>query len=240
VDGVARAEDARQVSIHLSTCESCRRLTEAQRSVRMVLRARSAEIAPIAPPGLRTRIAALADESSRVRQAALGWPGRLSAFSAAVVVVLIVGAVLLPIVTARSTVLLAAQLALDHLKCFVIDGDAANTPITPAQAETTIQTLYGRTLRVPEAVASEGMKLVAVRQCLYGDGQAAHLLYRMNGEPVSLFIMPGLVQPGADLEVLGHSQIIWSSSGKTYVLLAKTGQIERLHRVASRFQIEAQ
>ena len=155
-------------------------------------------------------------------------------------VVLIVSAVLLPIVTARSTVLLAAQLALDHLKCFVIDGDAANAPITPAEAEATIQTLYGRSLHVPAAVANEGMKLVAVRQCLYGDGQAAHLLYRLNGDPVSLFIMPGLVHPGADLEVLGHSEIVWSAHGKTYMLLAKSGQIERLHRVASQFQIEAQ
>ena len=39
-------------------------------------------------------------------------------------VVLTLGAVLLPVATVRSTALLAAQLALDHLKCFTIDGDA--------------------------------------------------------------------------------------------------------------------
>ena len=46
VDGAASGEDARQVSIHLATCESCRRLAEVQRSVRMVLRTRAAQIAP--------------------------------------------------------------------------------------------------------------------------------------------------------------------------------------------------
>lgn len=153
---------------------------------------------------------------------------------------LIAGAVLLPIVTARSTVLLAAQLALDHLKCFVIDGDQHNAPITSAQAEDTIRTVYGRSLKVPAGIESEGMKLVAVRQCLYGDGQAAHLLYRMNGEPVSLFIMPGLARPAAELDVLGHTEIVWSAGGRTYMLVAGPGDSDRLHRVASQFQIEAQ
>jgi hypothetical protein len=153
---------------------------------------------------------------------------------------MIAGAVLLPIVTARSTVLLAAQLALDHLKCFVIDGDKENDPIAPAQAEEIIRIVHGRSLKVPPAIDSEGMKLVAVRRCLYGDGWGAHLLYRMNGEPVSLFILPGLARPAAELGVLGYSEIVWSSGEKTYMLVAGRGESDRLHRVASQFQIEAQ
>lgn len=155
-------------------------------------------------------------------------------------VVLIAGAVLLPIITARSTVVLAAQLALDHLKCFVIDGDSDNASITSAQAEDTIRTQYGRDLDLPAAVESEGMTLVAVRQCLYGDGLAAHLFYRMNGEPVSLFIIPGLARPATELSTLGHTQMVWSGGGKTYVLVAADREQERLHRVASRFKVEAQ
>ena len=54
----------------------------------------------------------------------LAWTGRLTAFAAAAMVVLTLGAVLLPVATIRSTALLAAQLALDHLKCFTIEGDA--------------------------------------------------------------------------------------------------------------------
>ena len=47
-------------------------------------------------------------------------------------VVLTLGAVLLPVATVRSTAVLAAQLALDHLKCFTIDGDADGQPIASA------------------------------------------------------------------------------------------------------------
>ena len=55
------------------------------------------------------------------------------------------------------------------------------------------------------------MSLVAVRRCLYGDGFAAHLLYRLDGEPVSLFIMPGLERPADEVSLLGHDK----SSGTT-------------------------
>ena len=59
----------------------------------------------------------------------LAWTGRLTAFAAAAMVVLTLGAVLLPVATVRSTAVLAAQLALDHLKCFTIEGDADGEPI---------------------------------------------------------------------------------------------------------------
>lgn len=238
VDGSATPEDARRVSIHVATCEDCRRVAEAQRIARTVLRARASHLSPIAPPGLRTRLTAVTE--SRKPQESLGWQGRLSAIGAAVLVVLVVGALLLPVLTGRSTVLLAAQLALDHLKCFVIDGDAVSAPITSAQAEETLRTLYGWNMRVPAPVASDGLQLVAVRRCLYGDGYAAHLLYRMDGDPVSLFIMPGLARPAADAGVFGHTEIVWSGGDNTYMLVAGAGKSDRLQRVASHFRIEAQ
>ena len=74
---------------------------------------------------------------------ACAWTGRLTAFAAAAMVVLTLGAVLLPVVTIRSTAVLAAQLALDHLKCFTIDGDADGEPIAKEQAEAMLKQEYG-------------------------------------------------------------------------------------------------
>ena len=165
--------------------------------------------------------------------------GRLSAFSAAAILVLILGAALLPIVTERSTVVLAAQMALDHLKCFMIDGDRDGAPISKADAEATIAREYGWTASVPASAAAEGVELMAVRHCLYGDGMAAHLLYRAHGQPVSLFILPGLVRPAAELRVLGHSEVVWTQGDRTYMLVSRAGPTAELARVASYLRNEA-
>jgi hypothetical protein len=89
-------------------------------------------------------------------------------------------------------------------------------------------------------VDTDGMKLVAVRRYLYGDGYAAHLLYRTNAEPLSLFIMPGLARPASELAMLGHGATVWSNGDATYMLVGEAGQSDRLQRVASQFRIEAQ
>ena len=84
----------------------------------------------------------------------LGWTGRLTAFAAAAMVVLTLGAVLLPVATIRSTALLAAQLALDHLKCFTIEGDADGAPIAKEQAEATLKQEFDLTVTVPPSLAA--------------------------------------------------------------------------------------
>lgn len=245
VDGTTRSMD---VAAHLDTCDACRASAHAQTVARTVLKARAAQLSPIAPPGLRTRLRALADERASARQAAvadrsdalvLSWTGRLSAFAAAAMVVLTLGAILLPVATVRSTALLAAQLALDHLKCFTIDGDADGQPIRKAAAEATLQHDFDLSVTVPESVPSERLELMAVRRCLYGDGRAAHLMYRVNGEPVSLFILPGLTRPAADLSLFGHDEAVWTQGDRTYMLVARGGTRNDLARVASYLRNEA-
>ena len=82
--------------------------------------------------------------------------------------------------------------------------------------------------------------MVAVRRCLYGDGLAAHLLYRANGAPVSLFIMPGLQRPDASLDVLDHEQIVWTEGDRTFMLVARAGATDGLARMASHLRNEAE
>jgi len=236
-DGGAAPEQAASVTRHLESCAACRQALQAQTTARVVLQARAAQLSVSAPPGLRTRILATARAERPEAASVLSWRGRLTAFAAAAVLVLTLGAALLPIVTERSTVVLAAQMALDHLKCFMIDGDADGPAISKAEAEATIARDYGWTASVP--ASAEGVELMAVRHCLYGDGMAAHLLYRAQGQPVSLFIMPGLVRPAAELSVLGHDELVWTQGDRTYMLVSGAGTSAGLARVASYLRNEA-
>jgi anti-sigma factor RsiW len=244
VDGLANG-DAAAIAAHLETCEACRQLAHAQSVARTVLKARAAQLSPIAPPGLRTRIVAnlppQEPASSKRSEGGpvLAWTGRLTAFAAAAMVVLTLGAVLLPVATIRSTALLAAQLALDHLKCFTIEGDADGEPIAKEDAEATLKHEFDFTVAVPASLAAEKLELMAVRRCLYGDGRAAHLMYRLNGEPVSLFIIPGLTRPAAELSLFGHDQEVWTQGDRTYMLVARGGSRNELSRVASYLRNEA-
>ncbi len=243
VDGLSPR--AAQIDAHISTCAACRDAAHVQRTARTVLKARAAVLSPIAPPGLRTRIVANLHDGrlapSRQPQALplFGWTGRLSAFAAAAMVMLTLGAVLLPIATVRSTAVLAAQLALDHLKCFTIDGDADGQPIASTDAEATLLRDFDFSVTVPASLPSERLELLAVRRCLYGDGRAAHLLYRVNGEPVSLFILPGLTRPAAELSLFGHDEVVWTQGDRTYMLVARAGLASDLGRVASYLRTEA-
>jgi hypothetical protein len=78
-----------------------------------------------------------------------------------------------------------------------------------------------------------------VRRCLYGDGRAAHLMYRLNGEPVSLFVIPGLSRPADDLSLFGHEQVVWTAGDRTYMLVARGGLRDDLARVAPYLRTEA-
>jgi anti-sigma factor RsiW len=242
----ARAELGQAILAHLETCDACRQLAHAQSVARTVLKARAAQLAPMAPPGLRTRVLANTESVSqepaspkRSEGGVLAWSGRLTAFAAAAMVVLTLGAVLLPVATVRSTALLAAQLALDHLKCFTIEGDADAPSIPAAQAEAMLKQEFDFIVTVPASLEAEKLELLAVRRCLYGDGRAAHLLYRLDGEPVSLFIIPGLTRPAAELSLFGHDQVVWTKGDRTYMLIARGGSRNALARVASYVQNEA-
>ena len=249
VDGTM-TEDPQAVAAHLETCGDCRGSWHAQAVARTVLRARAAELSPMAPPGLQTRVRASmeAERKSTFEATAtsvehapgtLAWTGRLSAFAAAAMVVLTLGAILLPVATIRSTAVLAAQLALDHLKCFTIEGDADGAPIEKPAAEKTLHDEYGLTASVPASLPSENLQLMAVRRCLYGDGRAAHVMYRLDGEPVSLFILPGLSRPAEELSLFGHDQLVWTAGDRTYMLVARGGTRQDWARVASYLQNEA-
>jgi anti-sigma factor RsiW len=238
-DDAASDAERQQVGDHLLGCAACREAVEVQRTIRQILAAHGRSAGAVAPPGLATRIAAtLADEQPALL--APGWRFRLSAFAAAALVVLAVGAAAVPVVTGRSTVVLAAQLALDHLKCFLIEPHDHGEVVSVAEAEAELERDYGWDLTVPETVGLPDSRLVAVRRCLYGEGRAAHLLYTVGDQPVSLFILSGVERPAAEVSLLGQHEVAWSHDGRTYLLVGAAETETRLHEMASYLRDGAQ
>jgi hypothetical protein len=148
--------------------------------------------------------------------------------------------VALPVVTGRSTVVLAAQLALDHLKCFTIEPHDHGETVTVAEAEAELKREYGWDLSVPATAGAADGRLIAVRRCIYGDGRAAHLLYTVGGQPVSLFILPEAQRATAEMSLFGQDQVMWSQAGHTYMLVGASGIGDRLQAMASTLRNSAE
>lgn len=226
VDGEAPPDAVALVEAHLRTCAMCRAEVAAERGVRMILRARAAEVRTPAPPGLATRIAArLAGEQAP----GLGWGGRAAAFGAAAAMLLIL-AVALEFLPLRSNALFAAQLAIDHVRCFVITSsqEAAATDLEREFAERD-----GWTIDVPPSSAADGITLVEGRRCPFWLGDHAHLLYRSGDHHVSLFVTQGVEREDEQLAVLGHAERIWAANGSSYTLIARGVEHGELDRLAA-------
>jgi anti-sigma factor RsiW len=239
VDGCAADAERHEVERHLRDCPACQRAVEAQQAVRRLLAVHGRSAAAPAPPGLATRIAATL-EAEAAPVLVPGWRFRLSAFAAAALVVLALGAVAVPYVTGRSTVVLAAQMALDHLKCFLIEPHDHGEAVTVEEAERVLKHDHGVDLDLPRTVGLPDTRLVAVRRCLYGEGHATHLLYTLGNQPVSLFIFPGLERAAADVSLLGQAEVSWSQDGRTYLLVGASAMGHQLHEMASNLRDGAQ
>ena len=230
VDGEASAHDVASVEAHLATCDACARLVQAQRTVRTVLRARAGHLTTPAPPGLATRIAA----QLRPSAPPLGWVGRLTAFGTAAVLLLAL-VTSLEFVSPRWGVLFAAQLAIDHMRCFVLavgrlDGS------DPEALKAQYATLHGWTVPVPGSRPEDDLTFVGARRCPFGLGDHAHLLYRSRGRDVSLYVTPGEARSAEQLRVLGHAERIWSSGGNSYAIVARGVPDADLARLVSYFE----
>jgi hypothetical protein len=123
-----------------------------------------------------------------------------------------------PDLTGLSPTVLAAQLTLDHVKCFAVHD--AKTPVDARASEQRFAREYGWAIQLPP-VAAAGLQLVGVRRCYCGDGPAAHAMYRLNGRPISLYMLRDVSRIRASTDVFGHDARIWSNNGRTYVLLGR-------------------
>ncbi len=216
VDGEAVGPAVVVIEAHLTRCAACRQLVQEQHEVRTLLASRRASLSEPAPAGLESRLRGLAVPAAVT---AGGWSRRFSPLAAAAAVVLAVAGGLYW-GTGQSSVLLAAQLTLDHIKCFMIDGDAHAQAMTADGAQAELHEVHGMDVRVPSPREEAGARLVGVRSCLYGEGWVAHVLYRVQGEPVSMFVLPGHGAAAVDVAAFGRHTEVVTRQGVTYVLVS--------------------
>lgn len=221
VDGEATAAERGLVEDHVRECAPCGRQLHAEREVRQLVRERAAVLVAHAPLGLRARCAATRVQAAPPVRRPLpllsrtSWPLAL----AATLVLAVAGSAVYGLFINPSKAV-AAQLALDHLKCFTLFEEPAG--LSPADVQAALRARYGFDITLPAGQAAEGLTLVGGRRCLYLDGSIAHLLYRKGAVRVSLFVLPiGEKLSQTDLDVLGHSAVAFTRAGRTWVVLAR-------------------
>jgi anti-sigma factor RsiW len=134
-------------------------------------------------------------------------------------VAIITGGVSVYGLTRMSSTVLAAQLTIDHVKCFALHQSTA--PVDVGSAEDQFAQSYGWHLHVPTAPAPDGLQLVGIRRCFCGEGPAVHVMYRHHGEPVSLYVLPHVARAAATPAAFGHDAVIWMDQDTTFVLLGR-------------------
>jgi anti-sigma factor RsiW len=214
VDGELGASERVRVNAHVELCGACRSRLAAESAARTLLREHRQALRADepAPAALRERC-----RSAIAARARSSTPRRLRAAVAATVA-LAAGGWLFHVVTERSTTVLAAQLAADHVKCHLLTQ--AQDP-DPGVVQRRLLAQYGFETPVPPSSPDGRFRLIGAGRCLTGEGTNAHMLYEFDGRPVSLYLIPSDSRPPADLQVLGKHASVWSRHNGTYVLIAE-------------------
>lgn len=221
VDDTLPPSDRAEVEQHLGGCPPCRREAVREQGARTVLRECAARLRtePL-PPGLRSRCEAIAKSAAAPHQG--WWRARLVPALMTAVLIVFAGSAFFSFVTRRSDALLAAQLTADHVKCFHLSSPVLAG--TAAEVESSLAARYGWNLHIPDSSAADGVELVGARRCLYADGAIPHVLYRVHGQDVSLYVLNGVSRTAAAVMALGHQSRIWSRGNTTYVLVLPAQQ----------------
>jgi hypothetical protein len=137
---------------------------------------------------------------------------------------------------------LAAQLVVDHVKCFEFAPEPTLLPDAQALAREWLTT-RGWNLKVPAAQSSEQLQLLGVRRCISSDGTTAHVMYKWRGEPLSVYVVnhedkhftasPRLV------ERFGQEAVVWCARGRTYAVVAR-GRPTDVEHVAEYVRLSAE
>jgi len=241
VDGELDAERRAAVDAHVRVCPPCHSRVEAERAVRELLRTHQPALRQeCAPDVLRARCAAAGAErppagglaspragAGRAIGASRRFVARATPFAIAASLVVVVGGAFVYQLTDRSSRVMAAELTADHIKCFGVINRVLGTHDTPpAVVESSLASGFGWPVHLPERPDRLGLELVGARPCLYGQGRIAHIMYRRNGEPVSVFMLPRSERREEVVDVMGHEAAIWSAGDRTFVLIARAPRAE--------------
>jgi anti-sigma factor RsiW len=240
VDEALPEGDQQALARHLDSCADCRAKVTAERSVRALIQSRRPELqADTAPADLKLRCAALRTQTPAVvhafpasRATRTGsWASRLRPFALAASLVLLVGGAFLYQATRSSSRVLAAELAADHVKCFGLNG-LLGTSHSHQDVEQSMASTFDWVMHLPLVPDDEQLELVGSRYCLYGEGRTAHIMYKHNGEPMSLFMLPRETRAEQMVQAFGHRLRMWSAGDRTFVVVSREPAVE-IDRVVS-------
>jgi anti-sigma factor RsiW len=224
VDRLLPPDERAEVDRHLTACAPCRQMAEREQGGQTVVRHESARLRdePL-PPGLRTRCEALAREHTASRSRAArtllpNWRSTLVPTVLGAIFLVFFASALLSIATRRSDAVLAAQLTADHSKCFLMSS--SDSSADARDVERMLAERFGWNIHVPPSSPADGVELIGARRCLYADGLIPHVMYRVNGHDLSLYVLNGVTRKATDLVTLGHRSQIWTRNAKTYVLVS--------------------
>ena len=234
VEGDAPVGELAAVEAHLDRCPPCRERVAGERAVRDVLIARRSGLRVCASEHLRAKCAAYA---APVR---LGPFQRLTGFGAtspkpwrtpvrawipwslaATLVLAVAGAFVFGLNDQVEA--LAAQLTLDHVRCFQFAPERL-THVDPGEAGRAWAASQGWPLQIAASSPGTQLELLGVRRCFMSGGRVAHVLYKWRGEPLSVFVVPQMMRRRRVNEIVekfGHKAIVWSAGERTYVVLAR-------------------
>ncbi len=249
VDETLPDADRRLVEIHLLQCPPCHSRVSAERAVHQLMhRQRAGLCRESAPDALHATCAgmarAAATQSEEIRAAAPrgvgaagvppiatlpSWRARFTPYALAASLVLGVGGAFLYQATDKSARVMAAELTADHMKCFAMNGVLGTHDETEA-VESSMLASFDWRMHLPSEPARAGLELVGSRPCVYAEGKIAHIMYRHQGHPVSLFMLPKTPRTQQLLEVFGHEAAVWCAGDRTFVLIAREPRqdVERL------------
>ena len=223
VDGESAPPERASIDAHLDRCASCRARVAGERAAREILRARRTELRPAASEMLRARCSAHRRSASGPSATPSRFAPRLRRLvplSLAATLLLAVAGVFLFGVNHEAV---AAQLALDHMKCFDVIGD--NGPTDSKAAAEAWRSARGWSIGVPPSSNEHDLQLVGVRRCYSTDGAAAHCMYRWRGQNLSVYIVPhpvdGVGTAQQVVEKFGHGAVMWSSGPRTYFVVTR-------------------
>jgi anti-sigma factor RsiW len=224
IDGLLEPDRHVEVERHLEGCPSCRTTMAGERGGQTVLRHHASRLReePL-PPGLKSRCESIVRDRAAARVP--GWQRSLVPTVLSVILLVFTASAIFSLATRQSDAVLAAQLTADHSKCFkLFVGD--DSTMSAQEAERLLSEQYGWKIHVP--ASTNGLQLVGVRRCLYADGLIPHVMYRANGQDLSLFVLNGVTRHAADLVTFGHRSQIWTRGNTTFVLVSPSDENGRL------------
>jgi anti-sigma factor RsiW len=246
VDGESAPTDCAAIEAHLRACPVCRDRVSCEREVREAIALRRDKLRACASSELRRRCDAnrhpvpTSTGASAAAAPRMGRRAWVSVSMAATLVLALAGVFLYGLQGGSEA--LAAQLAIDHVKCFEFAPQPSVLPDARALGREW-STLRGWTIRIPKSEPIEGLELLGMRRCISTEGFTAHAMYRWHGQPLSVYVLnrvhPRIGQTPQIVERLGQEAIMWSKGGRTYAVVTH-GRPSDIEQVARYVRTEAE